>query len=110
MTDVALIVLAVIFALTGIAKVAGVRFTKESFERFGLSDPTRQSIGVVEVGLAALAVIGLGANTVAAIAAVGALIIMVGAFRTHIRVKDSADQYLAATVVTAAAVVVLATL
>ena len=110
MNDIALIALAVIFVLTGLTKLAGVQMMRANFERFGLPDSARLAIGAVEIGLAVLAVIGLGSETTAIVAAAGALMLMVGALATHVRVKDGPDQYVAPVIVTVAAVVALVTL
>jgi uncharacterized membrane protein YphA (DoxX/SURF4 family) len=103
----ALIVLAVVFVLASVSKLAGLRFARENFKRWGMRDRQRLAVGAVEVALAILAVIGTDSNTAAAMAAGGALALMAGALRTHIRAHDELKQYVPLLIVVTAAIVVL---
>jgi uncharacterized membrane protein HdeD (DUF308 family) len=106
---VALIVLAVVFALAGALKFAGAPVARQNFERWGMGDRRRLAVGAVEFALAALAVIGTGSTAVAVVAAVGALALMTGALLTHVRVRDEPKEYVPWFIVVAAAVIVLVT-
>jgi uncharacterized membrane protein YphA (DoxX/SURF4 family) len=103
----ALIVLAVVFALASLSKLAGLEFARENFKRWGLSKQQRLAVGIVEVALAILAVIGTGSKTTAAVAAGGALALMAGALRTHIRAHDELKEYVPLIIVVITAIVVL---
>lgn len=107
MTTVGLIALAALFTVAGGLKLLGLAKSRADFERFGLGDGARLGIGALEIGLVAVALVGLSSPTAALVAAVGALIVMVGAFATHVRVRDGATEYVPAVLVTAAAIVVL---
>lgn len=85
---VLLIVLAVVFAAAGSAKVAGARFTRENFERWPIDAGLRVLIGVIELLLAVLALVGLASDAVAVVAAVGVIIAMAIALTVHLRAKD----------------------
>jgi uncharacterized membrane protein YphA (DoxX/SURF4 family) len=86
---VALILLAVIFGAAGAAKVAGAQFTKDNFARWPIDERLRVRIGVVEIVLAILALVGLASDAVAIVAAVGVIVAMVIATRVHLRARDS---------------------
>ena len=106
---VALIVLAAVFVLAGVSKLAGMSVARENFERWGMGDRQRLAVGVVEIALASVSVVGTGSNGTAVIAAVGALALMAGALRTHIRVHDKPKQYVPLIIVVTAALIVLVT-
>ena len=85
---VALIVLAVIFGAAGGAKVAGAQFTRDNFARWPIDERLRVRIGVVEIVLAVLALIGIASEPVAIVAALGVIVAMAIAFRIHLAAKD----------------------
>ncbi|MDO9409464.1 DoxX family protein [Patulibacter sp.] len=85
---VALILLAVIFGAAGVAKVAGAQFTRDKFARWPIDERLRVRIGLVEIVLAVLALIGIASEPVAIVAALGVIVAMVIAFRIHLAAKD----------------------
>jgi uncharacterized membrane protein YphA (DoxX/SURF4 family) len=85
---VLLIVLGVVFLAAGAGKVAGVRFTRDNFARWPIDKGQRVPIGVVEIVIGVLALIGLGSDGVAVVACVGVLISMAIALAVHLKAKD----------------------
>jgi hypothetical protein len=77
----------------GTAKLAGVSFTKENFERWGYPAWSRIVVGAIEVGVAAAAFSGLRDPQARPVAALGTLCAMTGAIATHARAGDSAPNY-----------------
>ncbi|MEA2346243.1 MAG: DoxX-like family [Thermoleophilaceae bacterium] len=108
MTNIALIVIAVIFALASLIKLASTQMALDNFERWGLPDSARYGIGIIEAGMAVFAVIALMNPVLAVEVAIASLVIMAGALATHIRVRDEAKEYVPFVFVTAAAVYILA--
>lgn len=77
------IVLSLLFLLAGSAKLLSAKPIKEQFEEFGLSKPAMMGVGALEV----LGAIGLQFNNLALYAAIGLLLLMIGAVVNHVKVK-----------------------
>src|SRR4051812_45168213 len=93
MQSVLLVILAVGFAAAGIAKLVGVKMMRDNFERWPVPAWSRPVVGAVEVGIAVLAVMGLGGNDSAVqIAAIVALWVMVGAVVVHAMAGDKIQE------------------
>ncbi len=75
--------IAAVIGASGAAKLAGARFTRENFKRWGYADWWRPAIGAVEVGTAVAAVIGRQSSVARRAAAIGTLSTMGGAIATH---------------------------
>jgi hypothetical protein len=75
--------LAVMIGASGTAKLAGVKFTRDNFARWGYADWWRPAIGAVEVATALAALAGLKSHSARQLAAAGALSSMGGAIATH---------------------------
>jgi uncharacterized membrane protein YphA (DoxX/SURF4 family) len=77
--------LALIFFLAGIGKVAAIKPSPENFARWGLSPAVMRAVGSAEM----LGAIGLLIPRVAPFAAVGLALLMLGAIRTGARHKEA---------------------
>lgn len=97
--NVVLIVLSVLLALMLLAaggpKLLGAHDLRATFDRLGVNHVLMRLIGAAEVGLAVLlgAAVALGSERLALVAGVAALVVLVGALLSHLRVKDGAAQY-----------------
>jgi hypothetical protein len=76
-------VIAAVIGASGTAKLAGAEFTKQNFKRWGYADWWRPAIGVVEVGTAAAALLGMRSGAARKAAAICTLATMGGAIATH---------------------------
>lgn len=85
---VLLIILGVVFLAAGAGKVAGVQFTRDNFERWPIDAGLRVPIGVIEIVIGALALIGLASDAAAVIASVGVIISMGVALGVHLKAQD----------------------
>lgn len=97
------VVLAAIFAVSGMAKVLNTRFAQANASHLGISIPLSRTIGIVEV----MAVIGLLAGIsfkpLTILTAAGIVGLMIGAIGYHLSSKDGIAKVLpAATVGTVA--------
>ena len=79
-TKLIVMLLAVIFLLSGGAKLAGLEFEIEAFQRWGYPIWFMYLIGSIEVA----GVIGLLFRQVSALAAAGLTLMMIGAVMTHV--------------------------
>ena len=77
------ILLALAFALAGVAKLAGVRPLAEQFREFGLPRPIMLLVGLLELAGAA----GLFVDRLTIWAALGLAGLMVGAVGNHVKAK-----------------------
>ena len=102
--SVVLIVLSVVLALmllmAGALKLLGapaamVDELRGNFDRLGVSHSLMRLIGAAEVGLAVLLVVAVvvGSELLALLAGIGALVVLLGALVSHLRVKDTVSQY-----------------
>jgi len=82
------ILLAALYLGSGIAKLTGAEAFRKDAERFGFSYGTFRIIGLLEVAAAAGLIIGLWVTALAVAAAIGLVLLMIGGFITHMRVKD----------------------
>ena len=78
-------VLAAIFVLAGVVKLAGVKMMKDNFTKYGYPDWFRSLIGLGEVAGAVVLLF----PSVALLAATGFAIVMVGAVVTHVMSKEA---------------------
>ena len=104
----ALGVIAAGLGFAGSAKLAGTEFTEKNFKRWGYPDPARFVIGAIEVGLAGAAVGAQRAPGARPVAATGTLCAMACALGTHIKARDTAPNYGPPILLTAAALIALA--
>ncbi|WP_341229233.1 DoxX family protein [Nocardioides salarius] len=102
--SVVLIVLSVVLALmllmAGAPKLLGapaamVDELRVTFDRLGVSRSLMRLVGAAEVGLAVLLVVAVvvGSELLALLAGIGALVVLLGALVSHLRVKDTVSQY-----------------
>jgi uncharacterized membrane protein YphA (DoxX/SURF4 family) len=102
--------LAALFLGTGLAKLAGAKVSRTDAERFGYPYSRYRILGALEAAAAAGLLVGLFAPAVAATTAAGLVLLMIGAFFTHLRAKDPVAKAIPAAVIglLAAAVIPLA--
>lgn len=86
---VLLVLLAVIFGAAGAAKIAGVQFTRDNFDRWPIDATLREPIGAIEVVLAVLALVGLANDGAAIVAALGMIVAMAIATWVHVKAQDA---------------------
>ena len=60
----------------------------DEFARYGFSDSFRRVVGATKLTLAALLVIGVAYAPLAITAAIGMMVLMVGAVAAHVKVRD----------------------
>ena len=77
------IIVAAGFLLAGVAKLLGAKPIAEQFEEFGLSSWMMRAVGVLEVAGA----VGLFTEPLAFWAALGLVLLMIGAVGNHLKVK-----------------------
>ncbi|MEV4421393.1 DoxX family protein [Patulibacter sp. NPDC049589] len=104
------IVLALIFGAAGAAKVAGVPFTVDNFERWPIESTLRFPIGVIEVVLAILALVGIANDGAAIVSALGMIVAMAIATWVHVKGHDAPAMTAAAPITGLIAVIALVTL
>jgi uncharacterized membrane protein YphA (DoxX/SURF4 family) len=99
-TVIVSLVVAAVFVAAGVAKVTEQPRMVESAEHFELSPRVHRLIGVLEIAGAAGLVLGLLWSPIGVLAAVGLLVLMIGALCFHVRAKDSIQDSTPAVVVT----------
>lgn len=99
--------LAVAFLASGGLKLAGVQRMRDGAERAHFPYPAWRGIGVLEVAGAAGLLVGLAFTPLGIAAAIGLVLLMIGAAVTHLRVGDPAAQALPSTVLALLAAVTL---
>jgi uncharacterized membrane protein YphA (DoxX/SURF4 family) len=82
------VVLAAAFAMAGASKLAGAGQMRESAAHLGIAYPRYRAIGVLEVAAAAGLLIGLAVAALGAAAAIGLVLLMIGALIFHRRTHD----------------------
>ncbi|MEM8708399.1 MAG: DoxX family protein [Actinomycetota bacterium] len=95
------VVLGVVYAIVGIAKLAGAKPLAEQFEEFGLGLTVMRIVGALEVAAA----VGLFIDGLDTLAAVGMVAMMIGALGYHRRVGHAAADSTPAIVVLVASLV-----
>ncbi|GAA4201437.1 hypothetical protein GCM10022220_07460 [Actinocatenispora rupis] len=91
-TVVLSVLLAVAFLATGAAKLAGLRPMRDNAAHLGFPYPAWRGIGVLEVAAAAGLLVGLAWAPLGVAAAVGLVLLMLGAAVLHLRHRDAAGQ------------------
>ncbi|MFD2417277.1 DoxX family protein [Amycolatopsis pigmentata] len=86
------LVLAVLFVLGGVAKLAGIPAMRADAERFGLPYQGFRLIGVLECAGGAGLLTGSLWKPLPVMAAVGLVLLLVGAVTFHVRAKDPAPK------------------
>lgn len=81
--------LALLFIMAGVQKVAGSKMHTEAFTKWGYPQWFRVVTGVIELGAAVLLIIGYWNSTAAIIGAAILVAVGIGGVITHIRIKDS---------------------
>jgi len=74
----------------------GAQNMKQEFAAYGLSETVMKVVGVLKLSLAALLVVGIWYQSVAAPAAGGMALLMIGALAMHVKVGDPAMKSLPA--------------
>lgn len=82
------IVLAALFALTGIAKLVAVPAMRSAAAHLGFTTAQYRGLGAVEVAAATGIAIGSTVHWIGMAAAVGLVLLMLGAMREHVRHGD----------------------
>jgi uncharacterized membrane protein YphA (DoxX/SURF4 family) len=83
------VLLALAFLASGGSKLASVPTQEETRARLGVSPRPWRWVGVAEVAGAAGLVVGLAVPAIAVAAAVGFVVLMVGAAATHVRAHEA---------------------
>jgi hypothetical protein len=82
-------VIALIFAVLGVAKILALPAMRELAVRSGFSTAAYRRIGVLEVAGAAGVALGLVVPLFGALAGAGLLLLLAGALTTHVRNHDA---------------------
>jgi len=98
------IILAVVYFATGVPKLINAKPVVEQFEEFGLNRNIRYGVGVAEVAAA----IGLFIDALDALAAIGMVLMMIGAIYFHRRAGHQLQDSVPAVVVLIASAVFVA--
>jgi hypothetical protein len=98
------IVLAVLFALLGTAKLVAAPPMRAAAEHLGYSVSQYRGIGVLELAAAAGAIIGPWIPWIGIAVAIGVVLLMLGALLEHARRRDGAASLVVPVVVAAVAV------
>ncbi len=78
-------VLTSLFLLAGMFKLGSAKPMKDQFEEFGLPKQVMWIVGALEI----IGAIGVQVNELSRFAAIGLLLLMIGAMINHIKVKHS---------------------
>ncbi|MBD0736323.1 DoxX family protein [Streptomyces sp. CBMA29] len=89
-TVVLSLVLALVFAALGTFKVINHPKAAETAEHLGLSLPLSRAIGLLEIAACGGLLIGLAWAPLGVAAATGAVLLLIGATGTHLKVHDPA--------------------
>lgn len=81
--------LALMFVMAGVQKIAGSKMHTEAFKKWGYPQWFRTVTGIVELGAAVLLVIGFWNVTAAIIGAAILIAVGIGGVITHVRIKDT---------------------
>ena len=81
--------LALMFLMAGVQKVAGSKMHTEAFQKWGYPQWFRVVTGVIELGAAILLIGGFWNETAAIIGAAILVAVGIGGVITHIRIKDT---------------------
>ncbi|MGW6929389.1 DoxX family protein [Lentzea sp. NPDC054927] len=92
MTIALAVLVAVIFAGLGTAKVLALPVARELATHSGFSVPAYRGIGALELAGAAGVLAGLAVPLLGGLAAAGLLLLLAGALITHVRNKDNLPQ------------------
>lgn len=103
------LLLALLCLLPAAAKLSGLPMMRRSAEHFGIPWRRYRLIGVAELAAAAGILAGLWQPVIGVAAAVGMVLLLVGAVVTHRRAGDSGRETLPAVVILVAALVYLVT-
>lgn len=98
------VVIAVLFTALGFAKVAALEPMRERAAHAGFGVPAYRRLGVLEVTGAAGLLIGLAVPQVGLAAALGLVLLLVGALVVHVRAGDGLAEMMPAIVVGTATV------
>lgn len=90
--------LVVIFAGSGGAKLLNVSFSQANAEHLGLTTAMSRAIGAVEILAVAGLITGLFYRPISVAAAVGVVLLMIGAIAYHLRAKDPVGKVIPAVV------------
>lgn len=104
------IVLIAIFAALGIAKLVPVMAMRNAAAHLGYSTGQYRAIGALELAAALGAAVGLAAHWIGIAAAIGLILLMLGAARAHIANRDGVAQIAVPLVVGALAAAFLVSL
>lgn len=94
------IVVAAVFVGAGVAKITEQQRMVDSADHFELSHRAHRMIGALEIAGAVGLLLGLLWSPIGIIAAIGLLVLMIGALCFHVRAKDSVQEVTPAIVVT----------
>jgi uncharacterized membrane protein YphA (DoxX/SURF4 family) len=87
------VLLGLVFLGAGASKLAGARMQVESFDRYRLPQPFRPIVGIIEI-IGALGILAsVAVPWLAALAALWLVGVMLGALMTHIRIRDSIQNF-----------------
>lgn len=81
--------LALMFVMAGVQKIAGSKMHTEAFKKWRLPQWFRVVTGIVELGAAILLIVGFWNNTAALIGAAILIVVGIGGVMTHLRIKDT---------------------
>lgn len=81
--------LALMFVMAGVQKIAGSKMHTEAFKKWGYPQWFRVVTGIVELGAAVLLILGFWNVTAALIGAAILVAVGIGGVMTHIRIKDT---------------------
>lgn len=101
------IVVAVLFLSTGLPKVLGQAKVLDQGAHLGFAAPAYRRLGIVELLGAAGLLAGLAWSPIGIAAAVGFVVMMVGAVVVHLRAKDPVPMVVPAVVVGIAAAAIV---
>ncbi|MGH3310664.1 MAG: DoxX family protein [Streptomyces sp.] len=107
-TTVTTVLVALVAAASGIPKVIGMAQTRAEAEHLGVPRTGYVVIGALEIAAGAGLLVGLAWPPLAVAAAVGLVLMMLGAVTSHVRVRDRFAAMVPALVVGALAAAALA--
>lgn len=99
-------VLAVIFAVSGMAKILNAGFAQANAAHLGITTALSRAVGLLEVVAVCGLIIGISVRPASILTAAGIVALMIGAIGYHLRAKDSPSK-LAPAVATATIALVL---
>lgn len=107
LTVILSLIAAAVFGTAGVGKLAGSRQVTDVMDRVRVGPALRGAIGVLEILAAVGVIVGLWVEWIGIVAAIGLILLMIGAIAYHVRAGDRSSRGLTPPVALLVLVIVL---